>query len=382
MNIIRDNNIIQKFEGIWRPSKNPTDYDYDDDNQLMPYPKPYKQKWAKDDLVKKLKQIEKILIIKKSVIDYDKKQYHDCVFHDKQHIGTTLFKLNNIFWEDSLMHYIEKHNIKPSDEFINTILTLNVIKMELYNIPATMYVKYGIKYLKLHRNQLMIIDALFKHGSYTKKYNYLDNNNNNKEIYKYSEHSGLLDFDKHGIDKIIISGKTDRHDVNDDEIFLPQNIPNAYDYEYFFHTHPATPKPGGRAVNGILYEFPSVSDIFHFIEHYNNGLTQGSIVITPEGMYIIRKNIIDNKKIKLKNVKLMYNNMNSVMGKAQMKALTKYGINFNTNYFYTNIMNDITFINYINDHIHQYDLHIDFTPRRRDTRGNWILDTIYLPVYI
>ena len=99
----------------------------------------------------------------------------------------------------------------------------------------------------------------------------------------------LLDFNNSGLEKIIISGNTSRVDANDDVIFLPKNMIDAFDYEYIFHTHPPTPKQGARANVGILYEFPSISDLFHFMDHYNEGKTQGSIVIAPEGMYIIRK---------------------------------------------------------------------------------------------
>ena len=69
---------------------------------------------------------------------------------------------------------------------------------------------------------------------------------------------------------------------------------DAVDFEYMFHTHPATPYPGARINEGILYEFPSVSDLFHLIDHHNDGITQGSMIITPEGMYIIK--CIDNTK--------------------------------------------------------------------------------------
>ena len=32
--------------------------------------------------------------------------------------------------------------------------------------------------------------------------------------------------------------------------------------------------------------------------------------------------------------------------------------------------------------LHEYDLHIDYFPRIKDTMGNWFIDTIYLPVMI
>src|SRR3989304_6871158 len=153
-------------------------------------------------------------------------------------------------------------------------------------------------YLKWTTNQINVLDALMSAGG--------------KKIYsgklgdaKYSEHFGLLDFNFKGLEKIILSTKM-RLDPSDDEIYMPKNIPDAYDYEYMFHTHPPTPKIGGRAKDGVLYEFPSISDLMHFVEHSNEGETQGSVVITPEGIYIIRK-YIDNKK----KIKLNYDSFNS-----------------------------------------------------------------------
>ena len=64
---------------------------------------------------------------------------------------------------------------------------------------------------------------------------------------RFSEHSGLIDFTKTQVDKIIISGKTNREDDDDTYILLPQNMTDALDYEYIFHTHPPTPFPGARA---------------------------------------------------------------------------------------------------------------------------------------
>ena len=79
--------------------------------------------------------------------------------------------------------------------------------------------------------------------------------------------------------------------------YLPGDMPEAYEYSFIFHTHPPEKGgPGSRAPYGILYEFPSSSDLLHFIEHYNNGITIGSLVMTPEGLYNIRKHKLDSKK--------------------------------------------------------------------------------------
>ena len=156
---------------------------------------------------------------------------------------------------------------------------------------------------------------------------------------------------------------------------------DAYDYEYIFHTHPPTPKVGGRAVEGILYEFPSSSDILHFVDHYNDGNTQGSIVITPEGMYVIRKHITNNKKINI-NEDELYNKLNGVFNKLQKEAINKFGKKFSENTFYKKISQDVTYIDKLNIFLHEYHLHIDFFSRIQDDNGRWVLDTVYLPVYV
>ena len=156
---------------------------------------------------------------------------------------------------------------------------------------SKIYIKNNIKYYKITRNQLLVLDALlYDGGGVTKKY--LDSHKN----VRYSEHAGLLDFDATKLERIVISGKTTREDKDDLDILLPHDLPDLPDYEYIFHTHPPTPHPGGRVNQGILYEFPSISDIFHFIEHYNEGHVQGSIIITAEGLYIIKSKVPLDKK--------------------------------------------------------------------------------------
>ena len=107
-------------------------------------------------------------------------------------------------------------------------------------------VKYNKTYLKLARNQIFILDALMKHGSYKR---YVDPDN--KTIFRYSEHAGILDFDNQGLERVIISGNTSLIDIDDNDIYFPNNMLDMFDYEYMFHTHPPTDGLGGRAKDGI-----------------------------------------------------------------------------------------------------------------------------------
>jgi hypothetical protein len=383
---LKKKNKIYKYEGLWRKKFIINKKDYDYQKRVIPYPKSSKQKWQKKIFMEKLVKIEKILILNKKFIKLPIKQVKNCIFNDEYEVDSIHFYISNHLWSNGLMHYIKNHNIKPSDEFIDFIMSINFNKLsrtkntkkEILNIPAISIIKYDKKYFKLSKNQILIMDALMKHGSSIKRYQ--DEQNKNK--FRYSEHSGLLDFYKKGLEKIIISGKTTRIDTEDDDIYLPENMIDAYDYEYFFHTHPATPKPGGRADMGILYEFPSTNDILHFVEHYNNGITQGSIVIAPEGLYIIRKNIINDKKIKIKNENKLFNIINNLLFNTQKKAIKKYGTRFSLYTYYSKIAQDFNYIKNINDTLNKFDIHIDYYSRKKDSKGRWVINSLYLPVYV
>ena len=141
----------------------------------------------------------------------------------------------------------------------NHVYNFNKYKYKKHHyFKSNMYRKYNKTYFKLTYNQLLILDALYEDGSNEKKY--IDKNNN----LRYSEHFGLLGFNHKKLDKIIVSANTNREDSNDIEILLPTDLPEIKEFEYMFHTHPATPYPGSRIKDGILYEFPSISDLYHF----------------------------------------------------------------------------------------------------------------------
>jgi hypothetical protein len=230
-------------------------------------------------------------------------------------------------------------------------------------------------YIKITHNQMRILDALMNDGGYKKKY--YDNKNN----FRWSEHAGLLDFSKNKLDKIIVSTKTNRTDKDDHEIFLPLNMIEAYDYEYMFHTHPPTPKEGYRAKQGIVYEFPSISDIFHYIEHYNNGNIQGSIVITSEGVYIIKTTGIGiDDKIILNDENKIFRELENIQFEIQNKALDKYGRNINSDIFYNKVAQDKEFINEFNKYLKKYNIRITYKPRILNKKKEWVIDSLYIKV--
>jgi hypothetical protein len=386
-NVIKINNKTYKCEFCWRPNKDVKIYDIN--NKLFEFPivNKNKIKWQnKDMFLIKLKQLETYLISKNKFI---KEETSKCLLCDNKsknnnknlsnlNIKTKTFELNNLRWDDLLYHYVEVHDLKPSEEFIDIIFRFEKVEnMKTMRLQSSYVIDKNKRYLKLDKNQILILDALLIHGS-KKIYNINSNNINN---YKYSEHYGLLDFNHKGLEKLLISGNTTRIDEGDDEILMPKNIDQELDYEYIFHTHPPTPKPGGRSELGILYESPSISDIFHFVDHFNRGSTQGSIIIASEGMYIIRKLIFDRKKIKL-NENKFYKEYNRIYDDAQSDALNKYGYDFSTSVFYSKISQDRTFINDINKTLNKFELHIDYYSRVKDSKNNYIIDTVYLPIFV
>ena len=377
MNTIIKNNKELIFICSW-VDKN--DNSMDSKNKKFPIPEENKKKWLySDEFINKLKILENILKKSEKYLKFEIEK--KCILCDK--LATSklslitssgTYKLNKYIWEDNLTHYIEVHNIKPPEEFIDFILFSRyntTLKLESRIIREN-----DKKFIKINRNQLLILDALLEHGGYSKKYVDLKN----KNIFRYSEHSGLFNFNSNKLQKIVVLGNTNRVDKGDDEIFMPNNVKDMFEYEYIFHTHPPTPKPGGRAEVGILYELPSIGDLLHFIDHYNDGRISGSVVVCSEGLYNIRHKDLENKKFKIDEDALFFE-YNKISRKIQTDGIKKYGIKFTNDKFFSKISQDIQLINKINEIVNKFDIQIDFMPRINDGKNNWIIDTIYLPVY-
>lgn len=250
----------------------------------------------------------------------------------------------------------------------DSIINTNTI----YKIKSKIYKKHKSRYIKIKHNQLRIFESLFIDGSCNKRY--LDSKNK----LRYSEHAGLLDFGKSTLQRIIINGTTSRSDNLDEDILLPENLPDYFDFEYMFHTHPSTPYPGSRAIEGIIYEFPSISDLEQFIDHYNRGALQGSMVFSPEGLYII-KSIDPTKKIIIKNEVKVFNIITNKFFEIQDLAIEKYGTSFTKDDFFKKIAKNRKYLDMYNFIIKKINLKILYYPRIKKN-NEWIIDTFYLKV--
>lgn len=370
-NTIIENHKEYKLEKIWKTDK--YDKTLDSKGAIFPYPKENKGFWPeKNNILERLLKLEKFLDKKNKIILYNHPK--NCILCDKKNICTKKYVYTNIMWEDCLYHYIDIHNIEPSvqfKQFIFNIKKSKSVKNES-NIVLSRVIKENKEYVMIERNQILILDALMIHGGYDKKYIDVENN-----FSRYSEHAGFLDFEGNALSKIIVSGKTNRIDDGDDDIYLPMGLDDTINYEYIFHTHPPTPKPGGRAEDGILYEMPSINDIFHFIDHHNEGNVIGSLVVTAEGLYNIRKATNDVKNIKVDEDD-MYKKYQRTFNKIQKDAIDEYGTRFTTNTFYSEIAQNASYITKMNDTLNHFDIQIDYYPRKKDIQGKWIIDTIFL----
>jgi len=171
MNIIKKKDKLFKYESVWRDKKEKVVRDYM--NKEIPYPVESKQDWNMRILfLEKLKSMQSYLTRADKLIKYKKGQ--DCLICGQKNVGTMLFAVNKIRWEDSLEHYIKQHRVKPSDEFMDYVFRfkdpLKKNKNEVARFKSNLYVIKGKQYLKLERNQLQMFDALMYHGGIKKKY--------------------------------------------------------------------------------------------------------------------------------------------------------------------------------------------------------------------
>jgi hypothetical protein len=306
-------------------------------------------------------------IVQLSTIINSKNQCTKC-----KKIFDKIYKYENISIGESEIHQFNEHN------FINYILYEKISNLQFSNDIIT--------YLMFNTNGIHIIDGLYEEGS---NKIYIENKKNifTSKINRFSEHYGFIYFTNNKLEKIVVLNES-RVDNSDPIIFMPKNSLEALKVDYIFHTHPKTPYIGSRIVNSILYEFPSLSDITHFIEHHNKGVLLGSLVLAPEGIYIIRKYLFNRDKIKidydifLSDVEDTYIEcyQESMIEYSSLKDIKKIN-NFykvTDDLFHNKIANNLIYLKKINKVLERYDITIDFYNRIK-LEKNWIFPDIYIP---
>lgn len=295
--------------------------------------------------------------------------------NDKLYYGYVVF---NADWKKLLG--------ENDDNYIDKVFDVLILQdgRILNHLPGIAIDK-KIKWIEFTYNQLLLIDSGYQNGS-IKQFKCIHDND---ELLCYSEISGRLVLKNDVIDKIIINAHHENYDPQDPEIILPLNDLSFAESEYIFHTHPQPSKK--RRKGGIVYEFPSGSDLFHFSKFYRPGSkTIGSFLITPEGLYLMRPRIYGEA---INMITTDIKTIDMELLEIESLAFEKYG-DFDSDTFYQEIIHDYQFIDILNKIIKPLNLRIDYFPRipiyvggtegsidhvARGEKIQWSLQPFYLP---
>jgi hypothetical protein len=292
-----------------------------------------------------------ILNLKKNAIVKNNKKFINCSKCNKK-ITINEYKNKNISFNEYDIHNLFCH----------------------YEINCDLYEKINElnnNKLKISMNDLNIMDGLYEIGS---KKIYIESKlSNNLKDLKYSEHYGYLEILLNNIVKICVLNKK-RIDDNFKDVYMPESNIELFNYEYIFHTHPKFDKLGYRRL--IIFEYPSINDLLHFIDHYNLGVLKRSLIISPEGLYIIKKHKDTNDKIII-DTDIFINKVNNVYLDCEEIIINKYYLtNITCDYFYNKIIYDLECLDKINKVLQFFNITIDYYARN-NINNNYVLLSIY-----
>lgn len=343
----------------------------------------------------KLKNIQVVCKkLKKCPIKIDNLSQNEDLSSNENCIQCTIdffYIVGNIIWPNNIIHIIS-HGKFPSKYFINCILMMEIFDNYIINPPIELDKKTINKFhiIPFHHNKLLILEALLSQGSkpdyivadnkcMSKLLNSSDPNNITcHHLYIYSEHSGGISIENMNIADIIVSTQSNRLSKSDEDIYLPTNDKLLAKYPYIYHSHPITGGISTRGKMGIVYEFPSASDIFNFIKYHNDGIAQSSLIVSPEGLYNIRP-IYYSNHIKLDGNLL--HNINASIMKIEKLAQKKYSNildnSIDENTFNNNIGSDMQFIKMYNKIVRPLNIFVEYYPRQF-RNSKWSLRQIFL----
>ena len=400
--------------------------------------------YKKKEIVKLIKKFQKSdEVIKK---DTPKSNSYSIFIEEKEYTITTVYILKRFIWTNILIDLILDYDYKITNHFYYFLQTY---PDTFFNNVNNLNKKKKIQ-IKLTKNHLLIFDALLYIGGYSAKYKKSSNRrykkdtvsskiyhaiysqqnggklkkfkkkiikkskkkkskaslskqkrtlflsdrrdyNLNKKHFLYSEHSGMMtfDYDKKRIASYLINNNNYVTYKGDDSLFFPDYCNKFKNFEYIFHTHPPTPYPGDRAATeGLLYEWPSISDLYHFSQHYNNGITHGEIIFAPEGIYLIRPYFLNNK---VKKINISENNIKvirKIIWKLQDDAIELYKMKYyeyerDSDFYYSKVCQNTLFLNKLNMELKKINIFIDYFPKiNYKGEKRWIYDSVRIYVYI
>jgi hypothetical protein len=295
--------------------------------------------------------IDEILKFKKKAT-VKKMKNEKCIMCNKC-IENNMYKLKDIIFYEMDIHNLQDHYYMKCELYEN---------LNIYN-----------KRMKININDINIMDGLYEVGS--KKIYIEKKQNDSYEVLKYSEHYGYLELILNNVNKICVLNKK-RDDENFKDIYMPELDIELFNYEYIFHTHPKFYKLGCRRL--IIFEYPSINDLLHFIDHYNLGKVKGSIVISPEGLYMIKKlNSSNNEKLII-DTNIFIKKIDEIFNECEELLINKYYLNSITyEYFYEKVINDLECIVKINNVLRLFDITIDYYARS-SLFNNYVILSIFV----
>jgi hypothetical protein len=302
-----------------------------------------------------------------------------------------IYTCGGLSWPMDLIDIVQHEKTYPSSYFIKCVQNMIIVDCQnpyIANPPMFLPKAYvdNFDFIVCTHNKLAILNSLFEQGSQP-TYDSVDGNQSSPKI--YSEHSGVLKLVGKDIDNIIVSTKSQIVNT-DDGIYLPKNTVEMSKHKYLFHTHPNAKTYGGRIkTDGVVYELPSINDILNFLKFSlgAEGEALASIVITPEGTYIIRKLKLNlsTKKVPSDAVELYQKAILKIESDAISRlknTLAEAGLKFsdlhNPNIFHKYVSHDLTAINSYNKLISNLNIFVEYYPRV-EINGMWRLHTLHLP---
>ena len=153
MNHIKVDNTVYKCESCWRSEKNKVVNDIN--NKPFPFPHEEKYWYNKTLFLSKLSELEKFCSDNKKI---EKHNQENCLLCGKKNITNKMFTFNHIKWTNGLYHYIEQHNVHPSDEFKSLVFGYTNKKFgqinEIKRITSVIKKKMDMVYLQLIVNHM------------------------------------------------------------------------------------------------------------------------------------------------------------------------------------------------------------------------------------
>ena len=276
---------------------------------------------------------------------------------------------------------IKNNKSKVSIKFKEFIKNQNIDKLEKGKTFTLIFnnneVRVGNKMIiKLSYKHLSILDNLMYLGA--KKIFGIKNE-------QYIEHAGMLDINNNGkVDKIVINTHRNFNAEDDKEILFNYDLPDIQENELIFHTHPPTGGVYGRLNDDIIYDPPSPEDIVHFMENYNEGLVQNSIVVAIEGYYVIKCKSFGLNEIKIEDGEYFLTKYQKLLNKLQEEGLVEHKVKSkifekSKEYFFKNV--DDNLLKNINKFLDNYNIEIEFKKRIFNKKiKKYVVDKLYLEI--